>query len=241
MYNHHHHHRRRYDLRFIPPVFPLERIFVQKSGSDDSDEDLPLGVIAELRCYDGDQRLPVYKWGLTKGISTDEAANVILQPCVDITRIATAIPRNVSKNTVFVVDTSRLLHSADVRCDDLGAWQCTGSPKIHYSVDENGKCCRHDDPDDCPAGQVLYTVQRQYFSNKSLPSLRKSFISARQASSSLPQDLIIVQYIFGDGEQEVEVKSHGNCKREGARAFKRTMQSTRESVVEKLKELPPVK
>ena len=47
--NHHHHrhnHHHHYDLRFTPPVFPLERISVQKSGSDDSDEDLPLGIIA---------------------------------------------------------------------------------------------------------------------------------------------------------------------------------------------------
>ena len=148
-------------------------------------------------------------------------------------------PKKRFQNTVFVVDTSKHLHAADVRCDDLGAWQCRGSPKFHYSIDENGKCCRHEHPDDCPAGHVLYTVQRQYFSNKSLPSLRKSFISARQASSTLPQHLVVVQYIFGDGEQEVEVKSHGNSKRKGARAFKRKMQSTKESVGEKLKELPP--
>ena len=224
---------------FIPPAFSLERVADEKLYNDDSGEELPLGVIAELRCYDGDQRLPVYKWGLTKGISTDEAANVILRPCVDRTLIATSIPRNVSKNTVFVVDTSKLLHAADIRSDDLGAWQCTGSATIHYSIDESGKCCRHEDPDDCPSDHVLYTVQHQYFSNKSLHSLRKSLISTRQALSTLAQDLIVVQYIFGNGEQEVEVKSHGNSKREGVRAFKRTMKSTRDSMKEKLKELPP--
>ena len=193
-----------------------------------------------MRCYEGDQRLPVYKWGLTKGISTDEAAKVLLHPCVDRTHIATHVPGNVSKNTVFVVDTSKLLHVDDVKCDDLGAWHCTGSPKFYYSIDQEGKSYRHDNPDDCPAGRLLYIVQRHFFNNKSLPSLRKSLISARQAASTLSQDLIIIQYIFGEGEQEVTVKSHGNSKAcTGSRAFKRTMKSTRESVKDKLKELPP--
>ena len=42
-----------------------------------------------------------------------------------------------------------------------------------------------------------------------------------------------------EGEQEVSVKTHGNAKGTGARAFKRTMQSTRDFVRGKLKELPP--
>ena len=175
---------------------------------------------------------------MTKGISTEEAANILLQSCADRTLISTNIPTNISKNTVFVVDTSNLLDFDDIRCDDLGAWQCMGSPKFYYSTDQDGKCYKHEDPDDCPDSRVLYIIQRQFFSNRSLPSLRKSLITARQAATKLPQDLVIVQYIFGEGEQEVQVKSHGNSKG-ASRSFKRTMKSTRDSMREKLKELPP--
>ena len=63
---------------------------------------------------------------MTKGISTDEAAKILLQQCADRTYISTQIPTNISKNTVFVVDTSNLLDVADVKCDDLGA------PKFYY-------------------------------------------------------------------------------------------------------------
>lgn len=45
-----------------------------EDGTNESDEELPLGPIAEIKFYDGDQRLPVYKWGLSKGMNTDEAA-----------------------------------------------------------------------------------------------------------------------------------------------------------------------
>ena len=48
-----------------------------------------------------------------------------------------------------------------------------------------------------------------------------------------------MQYIFGDGEQVVKVKCHGNSKGVGSRSFKRTMKSNRDSVKDKLKGLPP--
>ena len=51
--------------------------------------------------------------------------------------------------------------------------------------------------------------------------LRKSIITARQATSTSQQDLAVIQYIFTDGVQEVTVNSHGNCKGTGSRAFKR--------------------
>ena len=61
----------------------------------------------------------------------------------------------------------------------------------------------------------------------------------RSQDNTCFQDLAVIEYIFADGEQEVTVNSHGNSKGTGSRAFKRTMQSTREFVREKLKELPP--
>ena len=39
---------------------------------------------------------------------------------------------------VFIIDTSKLLDVADVKCDDLRAWHCTGSPKSCYSIEQEG-------------------------------------------------------------------------------------------------------
>ena len=91
---------------------------------------------------------------MTKGIFTDEAAKFLLQQCADRTYISTHISTNISKNTVFLVDTSNLLDVADVKCDDLGAWQCTGSPKFYYSTDQDGNFHKHEDPEHCPANQA---------------------------------------------------------------------------------------
>ena len=109
-----------------------------EDGTNESDEELPLGPIAELKFYDGDQRLPIYKWGLSKGMNTDEAAEILLKEPSDRTGVATRVPTNISKNSVFVVDTATLSNQADVKCDDLGAWLCTGSKKFLYSKDDKG-------------------------------------------------------------------------------------------------------
>ena len=79
-----------------------------EDGTNESDEGLPFGPIAELKFYDGDQRLPVYKWGLSKRMNADKAAEVLLTECSDRTGMATRLPTNISKRSVFVVDTSIL-------------------------------------------------------------------------------------------------------------------------------------
>ena len=38
-----------------------------------------------------------------------------------------------------------------------------------------------------------------------MPSLRKTVITARDAISTVPRDLVFIQYVFTDGEREVLV------------------------------------
>ena len=95
-------------------MFSGNRGVAMEDGTNESDEELPLGPIAELKFYDGDQRLPVYKWGLSKGINTDEAAEILLKEHSDHTGVATHVPTNISKKSVFIVDTSTLSNKAHV-------------------------------------------------------------------------------------------------------------------------------
>ena len=61
----------------------------------------------EFRLYKGDPALPVYRWGLTNGMCTDDVAELLVSRCIDRSRIATRGPTSVENNTVFVVDTSK--------------------------------------------------------------------------------------------------------------------------------------
>ena len=59
-------------------------------------------------------------------MATDDIATVLIQETIEQSEIARKVPTNVSKNTVFVVDTTKLSDGEDMRCDDVGAWLCTG-------------------------------------------------------------------------------------------------------------------
>ena len=136
---------------------------VESSGVED-DDDLPDVGIETPQLYSDDPALPVYRWGLTKGVSTD----------VDQAKVATKVPTNVSKNTSFIVDTTKLRNYQDVKCDDLGAWHYNGTKKFGYSLDDTGEIYQEDELADNPQ----YQLSCQFFKNKSLPSLRKIIIMA---------------------------------------------------------------
>ena len=70
----------------------------QRINTSRIDEDLPLGPIAESKFYGGDQPLPVYMRGLTKGMNTDDAAGILLKPFADRTLMTTRVPTNIAKN-----------------------------------------------------------------------------------------------------------------------------------------------
>jgi hypothetical protein len=169
---------------------PYEDLIYGSSG-DENDDSYDVGITAP-QLYDDDPALPVYRWGLSKVVSTDEIATILLGGNVDEARVATKVPTNVSKNTSFIIDTTKLHHDQDVQCDDLGAWHYTRTKKFGYSLDDTGAVHREDDLADNPQ----YELSRQFFKNKSLPSLRKIIIMARNMISSVPEDLCFIQYIF---------------------------------------------
>lgn len=70
-----------------------------------------------------------------------------------------------------------------------------GLKKYLYSTDASGIFHKLEEQDDCPPNHVLYIVQCQFSTNKSLPSLQRSIISMRQTMSTLPQDQAVFQCI----------------------------------------------
>ncbi len=99
---------------------------------------------------------------------------------------------------------------------------------------------KHEEAQDKFYGENVraYSVQRLFYSNKSMPSLQKTVITARDAISTVPRDLAFIQYVFTDGEREVLVKCHGNAKKERCSAYTRTMKSTMDMIKETVVELP---
>lgn len=215
---------------------------IDQSSSSTDGSDLPEGYVEAGRFYNNDPALPVYHWGLTKGMATDDVAMVLIKEKIEQSKISTKVPTNIGKNTAFVVDTTKLRHDQDTRCDDLGAWLCTGSKRFDYIMDDTGNIYRETELGD-QSYEKQYQLNRQFFKNKSAPSVRKIIITAHNTISRMANDLCFIQYIFEEGEQEIAVQPHGNAKnsRAGNAGYKRTMKSTKDFITEKLAVLPPRK
>ena len=132
-------------------------------------------------------------------MATDDVAMVLIQEKIEQSKIATKVPTNVSKNTVFVVDTTELRDDQDMRCDDMGAWLCTGSRRYGYSVDDTGNINSEAELAN-QSHEKQYQLNRQFFKNKSAPSVRKIIITAHNKISRMAKDLSFIQYIFEEGE-----------------------------------------
>ena len=208
------------------------------SDSDGNSDGISLENVEEVRFYNNDPALPVYRWGLLNGLATDDVAAIHLKEQIHLTKIATRVPTCISKNTAFVVDSTKIRSSEDIRCDDMGAWTYTGSKVFPYYIDEDGKVHRGNDSEN----HKEYQFTHQFFKNKSLPSLRKVIITAQNVISKITSDLCFIQYIFGDGVQDVVVQAHGNKKKldsTGVRGYRRTTKSTKDLIEKKLTVVPP--
>lgn len=207
------------------------------------EESLMKSFMEDPLFFKDNKNLPVYKWGLKKGIPTEKAAAILVNGCSDTRFVASAVPSTVDKNVVFLVDSTALVKTDDIKCDDLGSWLVTGSKKSIFEKKEDLSVQLITEEMGSSHGKRLFLVHRLFYKNKSLPSLRKSVVTAINLTTDKQQPLVLVQYIFSDGEQSVLVKSHGNLKasNDQGRPYKRTMKSTKEWIKVKLSKHSPRK
>ena len=200
--------------------------FSISAADSDSEDELPPSVIVTDSWYEGNEDLPVYRWGLKHGMATKEAVKVLLAAAPG-PKIASTVPTSISKNVLFVVDTSKLAALTDLNCDDMGAWSCTGKKTSWFGRDEYGDVCEVT-PDD----GVPYKVSRHHYVNDSLPSLKKVLLAMEKSGET--HKYALVQYIFTAGEQKVSVKSHGNYRAKGKnpKPYRRTMESTKNMIAQ---------
>ncbi len=93
-------------------------------------------------------------------------------------RLCVSQPLNVAHNVSFLVDNSKLKNIEDLKCDDMGAWEHTGSPKKSFCVkrDKHGRIKDvtvlegNESPNE-ESGTL--TLKRVYYVNKSSSDVRK--------------------------------------------------------------------
>ena len=97
-------------------------------------------------------------------------------------------PVNIRNNVSFLINNSKIRREPDIRCDDMGVWRCTGSPKLHFRLIDgvDGKATTakklERKPDDSTKQYCI--LRRSYFVNASSEDCRK-VISKLQSKTLL--------------------------------------------------------
>ena len=114
---------------------------------------------SSVEYYHGNKLLPIYEHP-KKGYTGEQIAQILCNPMLDEKLICCTHPVSVENNVCFVVDLSTLKDRNDIRADDLGAWKCTGSRVLTFSVKCSEKGCRVVNSNS--KGSVVINVRRQY-------------------------------------------------------------------------------
>ena len=84
------------------------------------------------------------------------------------------MPINIVHNVTFLIDNTRIKNKEDIKCDDMGVWLHTGSPKRSFEVLHkiSGKISKITfataTNEESAKGQAqVFTLKRVYFVNKS--------------------------------------------------------------------------
>ena len=123
------------------------------------------------------RQTPVFKW-CSSPIASEGALLLLIRPCEE-NLVATATPRNIAHNCVFMVNLDRLPHQEDVKCDNLGSWRNNGITNCMYEMNEDGYPALLDEEAASREATDTYTLRRVYYKNKAAPELKKYIISLK--------------------------------------------------------------
>lgn len=119
------------------------------------------------------------------------------------------------ENASFVIDLDALPHPEDVRADDLGKWVHIGSPKSYIAVERNKsghildvQVTRQKRTD---ADYIMVVKQYLHHDKEAQYRKRMSFV---YDSKSRRHRLALLQYYFEGEETLLNLKEHGNSKKQ---------------------------
>ena len=91
-----------------------------------------------VQYYNNDYTLPVYKY-TRKGekLGIEQLGKIMFNENINERIVCSRQPTSVCHNSVFIVDLHVLNDPYDIRADDNGSWNRTGSPITYISVHKN--------------------------------------------------------------------------------------------------------
>ena len=188
------------------------------------------------------QEYPVLAAGRKTRLTSEEAAQILLNPRINPKLICESVQPRVQRNYAFLVNLHALDHNNDITADDNGAYKGGQGRKSHVyfeSDDEKIISLRAMTEKSLKGTNENHFLLTKYNSVcKSLPDFHRCIIRLKPEPGSEEYfQYCIVQYLFDKEEHDFEVSCHGNSKR-GA-SYKQTSKSVRESLQESLSQNMP--
>ena len=132
------------------------------------------------RLFD-DQGIPVYE--KTSGPYTaDRILKLLLDPDIDLTRVAHTGPKFVSESSTYIIDVSQLDNPNDIKKDGLGKWSYSGSHEEFYrSYYDNSHRIHFEKCAKGATGDNIFVLRRLRSSHPSDPNIRRlvAFVSGQ--------------------------------------------------------------
>ena len=127
---------------------------------------------SKIELYNGNCNLPVFERSSSR-LHARTIVERLLDPNLDMSKVATTRPVSVQDNVIFVVDTSKLSSPIDVYADDLGSWSCNGKQMCYCMLSSTGHVeeILSRKP---PNKNSAYCLIRRYYAHGTAPYLRKT-------------------------------------------------------------------
>ena len=142
------------------------------------DEQENCDLYPQSALYNDDALTPVFSW--KKDAYTREELVRILLEDHETERLCISQPINIQNNVTFLIDNAKIKNLDDIKCDDMGSWKRTGTPKNLFSVyrnkDGSFKRIKHVTRVETSATELdskMYILKRTYYVNNSSDDLRK--------------------------------------------------------------------
>ena len=84
--------------------------------------------------------------------------------CIDKSKLCTVRPCGVSENATFVIDLD-VVPFTDLKSDDLGSWNATGTKSTFFRITENGVRIEDKKPSKESSGLYHVLTRRYYVHN----------------------------------------------------------------------------
>ncbi len=86
-----------------------------------------LNFKADGTSYQGNVLMPVLKWR-SEPFKARQLVQILLRE-FESDVLCDIPPHNVAHNVAFLLDTLKMKHIDDIKCDSMGAWKRTGTPR----------------------------------------------------------------------------------------------------------------